>query len=88
VCAVVSKNKDEWINVRVEPDVKTRIQGIVDESNGRYDRPSDWVREAISDKLDDRKRIDRAKRDLIEVLKDPRARRELGLPENKLVFQD
>jgi len=51
-----TKNKEDWINVRVDPDMKLRIQTIVDESGGRYDRVADWIREAIAEKLDPKRR--------------------------------
>lgn len=45
-----TKNKEDYLTVRVTPDFKQRIQDLIDD--GKYENIADFVRDAIADKLD------------------------------------
>ena len=47
---MVTKNKDEWLNERVDSDQKMRIQYLID--SGDYENPGRFTREAIIEKLE------------------------------------
>ena len=51
---MVTKNKDDWVNIRIPTDMKAQILEMVEA--GDYDNMADLIREAITEKLDPRKR--------------------------------
>jgi len=70
-------DKDEFINMRIDPDLKASIQKLVDAKE--YNNITDFVTKAIDEKLNPEKRRNRMHADLLELLKDPEIRKELSL---------
>jgi Arc/MetJ-type ribon-helix-helix transcriptional regulator len=50
----VTKNKDEYLSIRVDPDMKEKLRTLADDLN--YDNVADLVRDAILEKIDPSKK--------------------------------
>lgn len=57
---------EEMIGIRVDPDLKEKIRIKMREEN--YHNMSDWIRDAILDRLDPRHGIERTKLHLLELI--------------------
>jgi Arc/MetJ-type ribon-helix-helix transcriptional regulator len=63
---MVTKNKDDWVNIRIPTDMKAQILEMVEA--GDYDNMADLIREAITEKLDPRKRKEITEKQFAEML--------------------
>jgi Arc/MetJ-type ribon-helix-helix transcriptional regulator len=68
---------DEFIGFRIPSDLKHQIQEKIDA--GEYRDMTTFVLETIREKLDPSKRNEALKKNLIELLRDPVVRKELGM---------
>ena len=67
---MATKNKDDWLTVRVGAELKRRIQDLVD--SGEYKNKSEFTTQAIEEKLDPSTRDEVVKRELEGMkLRDP-----------------
>lgn len=73
----MSGNESKQFNVRLEEDDLRAIDELV--TSGEYESASAFIRQAIKDKLNPKLRRARLKKEISDLLKDPDARRELGI---------
>ena len=65
---MVTKNKDDWVNVRVTSEVKSQILELVDA--GKYEDLATFIREAIADKIDPSRKEDEITRMIEQILRE------------------
>ena len=76
------KQTENRLSVRLDEEDRIAIDALV--MDGEYENVSMFVRQAVKEKLNPRLRKARLKKELLDLLKDPAARRELGIaPDSK-----